>query len=151
MRNYRSATLVLAAAVALAGAPPTLHAQEADTPPAEDNTIVVSEQIARPGVADVHSQALEIAVSGNVFSTPLARFEIPLCPGIGGLTDETAGLMIDRIRENARFVGLEVADVLLAHGCRMTVLEMAPTLAPQMARESADWAGIIAAQKISLE
>lgn len=110
MRNYRSAALVLAAAVALAWAPLALHAQEADTPPAADNTIVVSEQIERPGVADVHSQALEIAVSGNVFSTPLARFEIPLCPGIGGLTDETAGLMIDRIRQNALFVELELAE-----------------------------------------
>ena len=33
-------------------------------------------------------------------------------------------------------VGLEVADVLLARGCRMTVLEVAPTLAPQMARNN---------------
>ncbi len=33
-------------------------------------------------------------------------------------------------------VGLEVADVLLARGCRMTVLEAAPALAPQMARNN---------------
>ena len=33
-------------------------------------------------------------------------------------------------------VGLEVADVLLSRGCRMTVLEVAPTLAPQMARNN---------------
>ncbi len=33
-------------------------------------------------------------------------------------------------------VGLEVADVLLSRGCRMTVLEAAPALAPQMARNN---------------
>ncbi len=33
-------------------------------------------------------------------------------------------------------VGLEVADILLARHCRMTVLEALPTLAPQMARNN---------------
>lgn len=95
-------------AVGLALAPLPLLAQDGAPPPVADNTIVVAEQIERPSNADVHSQALEIAVSGSVFTTPLARFEIALCPGIGGLTADTAALMIDRIRENARFVGLEV-------------------------------------------
>ena len=106
MTFSRSTALLLAAG--LAAVPLVLHAQ--DAPPADSNTIVVTEQIERPGRADVHSQALDIAVSGNVQVAPLARWEIPLCAGIGGLTTDTAALMIDRIREHARFVGLQVAE-----------------------------------------
>lgn len=49
----------------------------------------------------------------------------------------------ERVPEGARvviigggIVGLEVADVLLARGCRMTILEALPMLAPQMARNN---------------
>lgn len=41
---------------------------------------------------------------------PLARFETPLCPGVVGLTVETAEIVVDRIRENAQNAGLRLAD-----------------------------------------
>lgn len=72
--------------------------------------IVVTGQAPDASRADIHRQARDIAVSGNVYDVPLARFEDPLCPGIAGLTGDTAGLMIDRIRENARFVDMRVQD-----------------------------------------
>lgn len=92
--------------------PSVLLAQEGAQPDPADqgNTIVVAGEIERASRAEVHGQALDIAVSGNIFETPLARFEDPLCPGVAGLTAETASLMVDRIRQNAQFVQLAVQD-----------------------------------------
>lgn len=76
----------------------------------QDDAIIVTGQAPDASRAEIHRQARDIAVSDNVYDVPLARFEAPLCPGIAGLTGDTAGLMIDRIRDNARFVDLRVQD-----------------------------------------
>ncbi|GAA0268220.1 hypothetical protein GCM10009127_04980 [Alteraurantiacibacter aestuarii] len=57
---------------------------------------------------DVHRQARDIADSGDQLDTPLARFEDRLCPGIIGLQEEYASMMIDRIRQNAVDLGVRV-------------------------------------------
>lgn len=77
---------------------------------AEEDQIIVTGEAREASRADIHRQARDIAVSDNVYDVPLARFEQPLCPGIAGLTADSAGLMIDRIRDNARFVDMRVQD-----------------------------------------
>ncbi len=67
-----------------------------------------------------------LAVEGT---TPVQAWDVIAQPS---LVPEGAAVAII----GGGIVGLEVADVLLARGCRMTVLEMAPTLAPQMARNN---------------
>jgi len=41
---------------------------------------------------------------------PLARFQDPLCPGIVGLKQDFAEMLVGRIRENAQALGLTLAD-----------------------------------------
>lgn len=72
--------------------------------------IVVTGQREAERRREVHRQARDIAVTGNIFDDPLARFEARLCPGIVGLETEAAGYMIDRLRANARDLGLRVLD-----------------------------------------
>lgn len=78
-----------------------------------NDEIVVTGQAEEASGSQIHRQARDIAEIGNVRAVSLARFEQPICPGIAGLTTPTAQLMIDRIRENARFVDLRV----LPDGC----------------------------------
>jgi pyruvate/2-oxoglutarate dehydrogenase complex dihydrolipoamide dehydrogenase (E3) component len=67
-----------------------------------------------------------LAVEGT---TPVQAWDVIAQPS---LVPEGAAVAII----GGGIVGLEVADVLLSRGCRMTVLEVAPTLAPQMARNN---------------
>lgn len=77
---------------------------------AEADQIIVTGHAQDASRSEIHGQAREIAVSGNVYDVPLARFEMPLCPGVAGLTTEMASLMIDRIRDNGRFVDLRIQE-----------------------------------------
>ena len=110
-----AATFLGAALAAPVLAPQAAQAQQA---PAEevrgeedDDTIVVRggrpENVSR---ADVHRQALDIAPTDDHLDTPLARFEGHLCPGIAGMHEEYAMLMIDRIRANAHDLGIEIQE-----------------------------------------
>jgi 2,4-dienoyl-CoA reductase-like NADH-dependent reductase (Old Yellow Enzyme family)/thioredoxin reductase len=67
-----------------------------------------------------------LAVPG---ATPLQAWDVIAQPSL-----VTEGARVAII--GGGIVGLEVADVLLARGCHMTVLEVAPLLAPQMARNN---------------
>ncbi len=59
-------------------------------------------------VALVGSLFLPSAAQAGRVEQPLARFESPLCPGVFGLTVETAEIMIDRIRQNAAELGVKL-------------------------------------------
>jgi hypothetical protein len=50
------------------------------------------------------------AHSGGARDEPLPRFQDPVCPGIVGLRQDFAEMMIGRIRENAQALGLRLAD-----------------------------------------
>ena len=67
-----------------------------------------------------------LAVEGT---TPVQAWDVIANPA---LVPEGAAVAII----GGGIVGLEVADVLLSRRCRLTVLEVAPTLAPQMARNN---------------
>ncbi|HSG57489.1 MAG TPA: hypothetical protein VLA45_18710 [Paracoccaceae bacterium] len=76
----------------------------------DNDRIVVTGRAEEASRAEVHMLARDITMAGSVRQEPLARFQDPLCPGIAGLTAEVAGLVIDRIRENAGLVDLAVQD-----------------------------------------
>ena len=77
----------------------------------DDDTIIVTGEAEPVTVRAVTRQARDIAVQqGNVYDVPLARFEDRLCPGVSGLTPDMAGLLIDRVRANARMLDVRVQD-----------------------------------------
>lgn len=115
LRTARPLTFaVLSALTALALSPP-LQAQEPQSAreksAAEGGDTIVVER-GRPSDVtrgEVTSQARDIArESGNHREIPLARFEDRLCPGIAGLREEHAAIMIDRIRANARDLDIRI-------------------------------------------
>jgi len=85
-------------------------AQEAEHADSEDE-IVVTEDRERPTSSDVNRQARDVSgITGDIYDKPLARIEDRLCPGVIGLKQGAAELMIDRIRWNAERLDMWLAD-----------------------------------------
>lgn len=106
-----------AAAVLALSLPATAMAQE-DVPSAFDEnerTIVVTGSNQRVEVGEVQRQVRDIVVrTGNMFESPLARWEDRLCPGVIGLEEDFAFALNARIRANAAELGIR----LLGDDCR---------------------------------
>jgi len=100
-----------ALAAALFAVPLTAQDSAPRAAAGNDDTIIVTGQGEPVTIRAIERQARDIAVrQGNVFDVPLARFEDRLCPGVSGLTPEIAGLIIDRVRANARMLDVRVQD-----------------------------------------
>jgi hypothetical protein len=103
-------SLCAAASAALVLVAPAL-AQEAPEPEAGDSSIVVTEDLERPTSREVNRQARDISdITSDIYDKPLARIEDRLCPGVIGLRQAAAELMIDRIRWNAERLDMWLAD-----------------------------------------
>ena len=50
------------------------------------------------------------AAADGIRENPLARFADPVCPVAFGLTDDTSQVLVERIRENARAVNVELSS-----------------------------------------
>ncbi len=85
---------------------------------AEDDTIVVEGQRETEAM-EVRRQAQTITPRGAVQGEPLARFQQPICPGVWGLSGESAQIIIDRIYFNAEQIGLELDEEA---GCAANVI-----------------------------
>lgn len=98
-----------------------------------DSDVIIVEGGRPEGVtrSEVQRQARSIAVTGNVYDQPLARFEDRLCPGIAGLAVEHASLMIDRIRDNAHDFGIRLQE----DGCDPNFIVMFTPDSQQAMRE----------------
>jgi hypothetical protein len=146
MRKYLS-DLGLVAAVALAlGCAPAI-AQDASSVTAvddgeealrdpsrvPDSDVIIVEGGRPEGVtrSEVQRQARSIAMAGDIYDQPLARFEDRLCPGIIGLAVEQASLMIDRIRDNAYDFGIRLQE----DGCEANFIVMFTPDSQQAMRE----------------
>ena len=101
--------LIFAAPAPAQEAPP-----RAETPPdaeAADPSIVVTGDREQPTSREVSRQARDISdITSDIYDKPLARIEDRLCPGVIGLRQEAAELMIDRIRWNAERLDMRLAD-----------------------------------------
>ena len=108
----RIAATGLAGALLLAVPAPVLSQDSA--PAAEEaetgNDIVVTGERDEPSASTINRQARDITDSrGDLLHSPLARIEDRLCPGVIGLKQEAAELMIDRIRWNAERLDMWLA------------------------------------------
>lgn len=75
-----------------------------------ESSIIVTEDRQRPTRSEVSRQARDISSStGNIYDRPLARIEDRLCPGVIGLKQRSAELMVDRIRWNAERLDMTLA------------------------------------------
>lgn len=91
-------------------AAPAFESTQSSSP----DEIVVTGKLRHQSRSEIHQQARDISVVGNVYHTPIARMEARLCPGIVGLRTNDAVQMIDRIRYQGEQLGLPIAS----DGCR---------------------------------
>lgn len=77
----------------------------------EASDIVVTGQREEPTRSEVSRQARDISdITSDIYDRPLARIEDRLCPGVIGLRQDAAELMIDRIRWHAERFDVRQAD-----------------------------------------
>jgi len=87
------------------------QAQDAQRSSAGERDIVVTGRAeADTAAREVSRQARAVTRPQNMYDGPLARFEDRLCPGILGLKEDFAALMIDRIRYNAEALDMWMAS-----------------------------------------
>ena len=97
---FRLALHAAAACAILVPAPVLAQAEDPASSEEPDTSIVVTGEL--PSHLEVTRQAREITVPTGIRYLPLPRFEGDrLCPGVIGLKDDYAALVIDRIRANA--------------------------------------------------
>lgn len=77
--------------------------------PGSSEDIVVTGRAEKPTRGEVSRQAREISRSSDIYDRPAARFEDRLCPGVLGLKQDYAALVIDRIRYNAERLDMWLA------------------------------------------
>ena len=107
----------LLALAALASGTPVV----AEEDPREAENIVVIGEAAEAEVdsGEVRQQARAVTPRASYANEPLARFQAPICPGVWGLSGESAHYIIDRIYFNAEAAGLELDEVA---GCAANVI-----------------------------
>ncbi|HRD45463.1 MAG TPA: hypothetical protein PLF78_03160, partial [Caulobacter sp.] len=100
-------------------APPT-------TPPAEDGTTVDSLTVTAKKAPEREAiEAFVSSVSDQTANRRLGRWDRKVCPGVMGLRNDYAQLMIDRIATTATEIGLEVGEP----GCKANMIIIATALA----------------------
>ena len=101
---------ILAGAAALLAAWPAA-AQEQPPESRDGDDIVVTGRAEQPPRRVVDRQARAISdITSNTRRRPLARMEDALCPGVIGLREDAATLMIDRIRWNAERLEMRMTE-----------------------------------------
>ena len=80
-----------------------------------DEIIVQGERVDR---SEARGQARDITPRSSGWGDPLARFQKPICVGVWGLLPENAGIVIDRVYENAERVGIPIEET---EGCAANV------------------------------
>lgn len=93
------------------GVPASAAAAKPDSspPPADSSPDILVEGHPLSEARQVERQARAITFPDDFHRNPIARFQDPVCPGIMGLPVDYAGLMVDRIRQDATLAGLDVA------------------------------------------
>ena len=112
------ALLLLASIAALQSAPLQAQVGETEETAVSDDRIVIEGRRAIDGT-EVRRQVRAITPHGASPDEPLARFQRPVCPGVFGLTDDSAYIVIERIYQNAATAGIPVET---EPGCRANIL-----------------------------
>lgn len=75
----------------------------------EGDAIIVTGKAAPPTRKEVYDQALELSRASGKYDENLARFQVPVCPGVVGFKSRAADVILDRVRANATRVGVKLA------------------------------------------
>jgi hypothetical protein len=113
MTRLDARILAVGTAVLLLSAPALAQSERPGSEPAagEPEDIVVTGRVEKPERREVNRQARAISdITSDIRDRPLARIEDRLCPGVIGLRQDAAELMIDRIRWNAERLDMWLAD-----------------------------------------
>lgn len=101
---FRHLLLPLAAMLAFPA-----FAQE-DRGQADGDIVVTGEREREVAPRAITRQAREISRMGNFHNDPLARFEDRACPGVIGLRQDAAEMMVGMIRARAELLGIPLAS-----------------------------------------
>jgi hypothetical protein len=101
--------LLTAIGALCAAAPALAQSAPADGANSSDSDIVVTGRTKPPTRGEIFEQAQGLSRASRKYDENLARFQMPLCPGVIGFKSEYAAMMIDRIRDNAARLGVPLA------------------------------------------
>ena len=131
---FRTIMLSVQVAAQVPVAPPTM--------PAPD--IIVTGE--RPATKDEVRRKVERVLPPLSFDQPLARFTVPVCPGVVGLARPSAQAIVDRIGVIADEVGLRVGEP----GCDPNLLVLVvPDSRATVRRLASRRQGVVAAQSLA--
>jgi hypothetical protein len=134
-KNPRNRLAALATLCAMTIASPCMAQSE----PAKDNAkgsgdIVVTGKKA-PTRREVFEQAQRLSVANRGYNEALARFITPVCPGVIGFSADTAGLIVDRIRDNAVRLGVRLASAQCSPNLIVASVEDGRALLTELAHD----------------
>jgi hypothetical protein len=112
MTRFDARILAAGMAALLLSAPALAQSERTGSEPeaSEQEDIVVTGRAEKPARRDVNRQARAISdITSAIYDRPLARIEDRLCPGVIGLRQDAAELLIDRIRWNAERLDMWLA------------------------------------------
>jgi hypothetical protein len=112
MTRLDARILAVGTAVLLLSSPALAQTEPAGSESAagEQEDIVVTGRAEKPERRDVNRQARAISdITSAIYDRPLARIEDRLCPGVIGLRQDAAELLVDRIRWNAERLDMWLA------------------------------------------
>ncbi|HEY1124079.1 MAG TPA: hypothetical protein VGE65_00475 [Sphingobium sp.] len=100
---------------------------------AGDEEIVVTKG-APPTRKEVYDQALALSRASRKYDENLARFQVPVCPGVLGFKTEAANVIIERIRANAVRVGVKQAKGKCSPNLIVAIVDDGGTLLSNLER-----------------
>ena len=137
-RIFAKTVFGLGLAIGACGLAAPLSAQDQ---PTDEDTIIVTGEGEEFDRGEVRQQARVITPRGSTIGQPLARFQQPICPGVWGLSGESAHLIIDRIYYNAELAGLRLNEEA---GCTANVIvAFVPDVETELAEMAAAGHGLV--------
>lgn len=110
-------------------------APAAMAPAAEDQTTVEGVTVTAKSKPDQEAiEAFVGSVAAETGTKRLGRWDRKICPGVIGMRNDYARLMLDRIAETALEIGLEVGEP----GCKANMIVIATAESDKLARDMVD-------------
>jgi hypothetical protein len=100
----------------------------------DDEEIVVTAKTAPPTREEVYEQALELSRASRKYDENLARFQVPVCPGVVGFKSQAADVILDRVRANATRVGVKLVKGKCSPNLIVAIVDDGRTLLSNLER-----------------
>ncbi len=111
----------------------------------EAEEIIVEGKVLPPTRGEVADQARMLSGASKKYDENLARFQIPVCPGVIGLKRAPAEMLVERIRFNARRLGVPLAKGNCSPNLIVALVEVGQALLSGLARRRPEMASLIPA------